>query len=330
MTPPQPRRRELGHEHRNEDALRQALEINEVDCDWGRLKRTLDSAVDEPGREFMFRVGGVRFHVIEWGEPRNPPVLLLHGRSANAISWHRLAMGLADRYRVVAFDQRGHGLSDWPGRYTDRLLVADVVSMVEAVGLSHFALVGHSMGGAIAWEYAARNSDKVDYLVLLDASPDPPGEAEADEPDPPFPSGLASPDELVEWAAAQGWTEGIDTGDVNRWLTRHVRWSPEGWSPGFDQAGYADAYASGRMWQSTRADWRDISRITCPTLVVVGGKEKGGVGQELGRLLVQRLPRGSLAFIPNTGHLVHWHDLPSTLAAVQPFLAGHPPRTLSD
>jgi pimeloyl-ACP methyl ester carboxylesterase len=230
---------------------------------------------DEPSREFMARGVPLAFHVVEWGDTRYPPVLLLHGRTANAISWHRFATGLADHYRVVAFDQRGHGLSDWPGRYTDRLLVADVGRVAEAAGLASFALIGHSMGGAIAWEYAARHPDAVSCLVLLDASPDPPGEIEPDEPYPPIPSGLASPDEVIAWAAAQGWTDGIDRGDIDRWLTRHVRWSPvHGWDPGFDQAGYGDAYASGHMWQSTRTDWRDISRIACPTLIVVGRRRR--------------------------------------------------------
>ncbi len=197
--------------------------------------------------------------------------------------------------------------------------------LAKAAGLASFALIGHSMGGAIAWEYAARHLDVVSCLVLIDASPDPPGEIEPDERYPPVPSGVASSDEVIEWAAAQGWTDGMDRDDINRWLMRHGRWSPgRGWDPGFDRAGYEDAYASGRMWQSTRTDWRDISRIACPTLVVVGEKEKGGVGRELGQTLADGLRQGSLAVIPNTGHLVHWQNLPATLAAVRSFLGACP------
>lgn len=282
-----------------------------------RDTRKLDGMGDQPSREYMVRTGRLNFHVIEWGEPRNPPVLMLHGRSANAISWHRLATSLSDRYRAVGFDQRGHGLSDWPGRYTDRLLVADVVRVVEATGLDPFALVGHSMGAAIAWEYAARHPDMVSCLILLDGSPDPPDQAPTSERYPPLPAGLQSPDEIVEWATEQGWTEGLDASDVDRWLTRHARFmAGRGWVWGFDE-GLDDAYASGRMWQSTAADWRDIARITCPTLVVAA---ENGDGRELGQLTADRLPQGSLAVIPNTGHLVHWQDLRSTLAAVRPFL----------
>jgi len=283
---------------------------------------------DEPSREHMVRVRGINFHVVEWGDPRDPPLLLLHGRTANAISWHRMAMGLANRNRVVAFDQRGHGLSDWPGRYTDRLLVADVASLAAAIGLGSFALIGHSMGGAIAWEYSARRPDTVSCLILLDASPDPPGVTEEYKPFPPIPTGLSSPDEIVEWAAAQGWTDGVERSDLDRWLVRHARCSPGGgWGPGFDEGAYQAAYARGRMWQGTRADWRDIARITCPTLAVVGEREKGGVGKELGQLMVERLRDGSLALVTGTGHLLHWQDLSAALAVVRPFLARHADRT---
>jgi pimeloyl-ACP methyl ester carboxylesterase len=77
------------------------------------------------------------------------------------------------------------------------------------------------------------------------------------------------------------------------------------------------------MWPSNRTDWRAISRIACPTLVVIG--EDGLVGRELGRQLARRLRHGALAVIPRAGHAVHLENLPATLAAVRPFLATHEP-----
>lgn len=272
----------------------------------------------------MVRVRRLNFHIVEWGDPHNFPVLLLHGRSGNALSWQRFAAKLADRYRVVAFDQRGHGLSDWPGRYTHRLLTGDVAEVAEAVGLGKFALIGHSMGAAIAWEYAARHPDNVNCLVLVDASPDPPGEGESYPPGLLAGSGLKWPEGMVAWATTRGWTAGINRQDLDLWLTRYARQAPGGgYVLGYDEAVYDEAYVSGRMWASNRADWRLVSQIVCPTLVVVG--EDGIVGRALGELLARRLRHGEFAFIPGTGHLVHWQNLPAALAAVGPFLAAHEP-----
>ena len=279
--------------------------------------------VGVPISEYMVRVRRLKFHVAEWGNPYNAPVLLLHGRQTNAIGWQRFAANLADRYRVVAFDQRGHGLSDWPGRYTHRLLVDDVAGVAETTGLVNFALVGHSMGAAIAWTYAARHSDNLTCLVLMDSTPDPPGVNEPYRPSPQTPSGLTSPEEIVAWAASRGWTKGVGRQDLGRWLTRYARWVPgAGYVRGFDEAAYDHAYVSGRMWPSTRTDWRAISRIACPTLVIIG--EHGIVGRELGELAARRLRHGAFAAIP-TGHLMQMQNLPAALAAIRPFLDAHQP-----
>lgn len=280
--------------------------------------------VGEPSREYMVRVGRLNVHVVEWGDPRSFPVLLLHGRSANAIHWQRLAAALADRYRVVAFDQRGHGLTDWPGRYTHRLLTADVEGVAVAAGLGRFALIGHSLGGGIAWAFAARHPEALSCLVLLDTSPDPPGVIEVNEPTPQRPAGLTAPEEIVAWATALGWTKRIGRRDQGRWLTRYSRFVPGGASvPAYDEPAYEDAYVSGRMWPSNRTDWIAISRIRCPTLVVIG--QDGLVGREIGLLLTRRLHDGAFASIPRAGHSVHLENLPGTLAVIRPFLDAHAP-----
>src|ERR1700722_19519026 len=59
-------------------------------------------------------VQGLRFHFLEWGEPDAPAVLLLHGGNQSAHSWDLVSLHLADRYHVLALDQRGHGDTEWP------------------------------------------------------------------------------------------------------------------------------------------------------------------------------------------------------------------------
>src|SRR5688572_10002059 len=59
-------------------------------------------------------VNGLRFHFLEWGDPAAPPVLFLHGGNQTAHSWDLVSLALADRYHVIALDQRGHGDTEWP------------------------------------------------------------------------------------------------------------------------------------------------------------------------------------------------------------------------
>lgn len=95
-----------------------------------------------------------RFHYLSWGAERTelPSVLLLHGITSSAPSWVRVGPELAERYRVYALDQRGHGDSIKPARgaYSLRHTADDALAFIEALGLEHPVLIGHSWGGATA------------------------------------------------------------------------------------------------------------------------------------------------------------------------------------
>src|SRR4051794_39987487 len=115
-----------------------------------------EAAVQEP-RSGELRVphGTLRTH--ERGDPNNPPVLCVHGVSANARSFDYLAAGLARAgRRVVALDLRGRGWSDLtgPGSYGWASHARDVVDAAGALGLERFDLVGHSMGAYVGLEVA--------------------------------------------------------------------------------------------------------------------------------------------------------------------------------
>lgn len=102
--------------------------------------------------------GGLRLHVREWGNPRGPAILLIHGWSQNHLSWrHQFDSGLADEFRLVALDNRGHGMSEKPleeKHYTDeRLWADDVAAVISALGLERPVLAGWSYGGYIISDY---------------------------------------------------------------------------------------------------------------------------------------------------------------------------------
>jgi pimeloyl-ACP methyl ester carboxylesterase len=98
-----------------------------------------------------------------------PPVVLLHGLSANGACWTPLARALERDYDVVLPDARGHGSSGVPADgYCYENLAADVVVLMDALGLTAPVLVGHSMGGMTAAVVASRNPRRLKGLVLVD------------------------------------------------------------------------------------------------------------------------------------------------------------------
>jgi pimeloyl-ACP methyl ester carboxylesterase len=108
------------------------------------------------------RTNGIRLHYVSAGE--GPLVLLCHGFPEYWYSWRHQLAGLSDRWRVVAVDLRGYNLSDKPaGGYDVKTLTADLAGMVVALGASEAVIVGHDVGGILAWQFA------LDYPALTRA-----------------------------------------------------------------------------------------------------------------------------------------------------------------
>lgn len=113
---------------------------------------------------------GLRIHIACWGEPDKPALLLLHGMRDHSRSWDWVARELAGDYRIYAPDLRGHGDSGWaqPGGYPLASYILDLDDVAIALGLSRFAIVGHSFGGAIGLRYASVFPDKVTDLAGIE------------------------------------------------------------------------------------------------------------------------------------------------------------------
>ena len=125
-------------------------------------------------------LGGLRFHYLDWGHPDRPTVVLLHGGGQTAHTWDLAALLLRERYHLLALDQRGHGDSAWtpdPEQETAPLMVEDTRAFLAHVegrypGSSPVALVGMSMGGAVALRYAAENPPALRALIIVDVAPE--------------------------------------------------------------------------------------------------------------------------------------------------------------
>ncbi|MFJ9456987.1 alpha/beta fold hydrolase [Kitasatospora sp. NPDC101447] len=150
----------------------------------------------------------------ESGPADGPPLVLLHALGERASDWDVVLPALAPGHHVHALDLRGHGDSGRPGAYGLPEMRDDVLAFLDALGLDRVDLVGHSMGGAVAYLLAQAAPQRVHRLVLEDipalyprpasALPDEPDEdvhfdwamvravrAQLDDPDPAWREGLA-------------------------------------------------------------------------------------------------------------------------------------------
>lgn len=115
--------------------------------------------------------GGLRLHVREWGNVDGSPILFIHGWSQNHLCWAKqYESALADEFRLVAYDLRGHGMSEAPlepEHYTDGELWADdVAAIIDQLRLDRPVLVGWSYGGFIVCDYVRAHGQ--DHIAAID------------------------------------------------------------------------------------------------------------------------------------------------------------------
>ena len=139
--------------------------------------------------QFVDNGNGLRIHYRDQGNPNGTPLVLLHGNSASLHTWEPLIDRLGEQYRIITYTHPGHGLTgpnaDHDYSYAGMKLALDLI--VDALGLDRFVLGGNSMGGWISWRYAVDHPEKIDALILLDASGMP---LRADELEPKLPIGF--------------------------------------------------------------------------------------------------------------------------------------------
>ncbi|MFC8789385.1 alpha/beta fold hydrolase [Streptomyces cinereoruber] len=236
---------------------------------------------------------GVRLSCRDWGGS-GTPVVLLHGLAGHAGEWDAVASALSPRHRVVAVDQRGHGASERRPRDVSRAAyVADVVAVLEGLGLRRPVLVGQSLGGHTAMLAAAAHPGLFRALVLVEAGPGGPNpnvQAQIggwlDAWPRPFPSREAAVEFLGGGPVGEGWAAGLVECDG-------------GWWPRFDR----DVMVGSLAENARRSFWDEWSKVACPTLAVLG---QGGIipPEEIGEML-RRRPETVALSVPGTGHDVH-------------------------
>ena len=238
----------------------------------------------------------------ETGE--GPPLVLLHEGVVDSRIWERVVPLLAERHRVIRYDQRGFGNSPRPeGPYS---LVEDLVAILDAAGLERAALVGASRGGNVALSTAVERPERLSALILLG-------------------SGLSgaqlnvdwTPDQIARWESA----EEDDDWPAMAELDMEV-WAPMGVDPELRAMFLENAVWSNSEDPATDEPMAErVSGITAPTLVITGGRDVRGIN-EIGDRLARDIPGAQSAVIEEADHMIPWRAPEELSHLVLDFLSG--------
>ena len=298
------------------------------------LRSLLESAADlgiphAPGVRYGSRntvLRHQRFHFLEWGEPDAPPVLLLHGANQTAHSWDLVSLYLADRYHVLALDQRGHGDSEWArdADYSATAMAEDALALIAEQGLERPLVMGHSMGDMVTMTLLVRDPEVARAAVFVDVGPELSGEG-ADVI-------RAFVQRNVEFDDLEEFIEVVTAYDPYRTrehVTRTVRYNllrrSDGryisksdrllHDPQFRRNGEHGERITGTP------DLEAVRALDLPALVVRGGESKVLTADGSVRF-AEALPQGRLVTVPDCGHNVHTQNTQGFLEVVRPFIDG--------
>jgi pimeloyl-ACP methyl ester carboxylesterase len=247
---------------------------------------------------------------IKWEERGSgEPLLLIQGLGYGRWSWEPIVPGLAQRYRVVFFDNRGIGESDTPaGPYTAREMADDALQVLDEAGIERAHVLGASLGGMIAQELAAAAPHRVRKLVLCCTTPG--GKATV-----PMPAvtvqlfaeaGSLAPEVALRRFVENALAPGAPATLVDELYRRRLASPPDpvGW-PAQAAAGMGFAGVGGA--------------IEAPTLIVTG-TEDNVVDQRNADVLAEQMPGARVERIPGTGHLFFWEQPDALVRIVTEFL----------
>lgn len=265
-------------------------------------------------------VNGLALHYHDWGSPQRPPLVLLHGLSSNAWALAPFARRLRDRLHILALDVRGHGDSAWSdeGKYEFGDQAADLASFVDQLSLERFSLLGTSMGGMIALQYAGEHADRLERLVINDIGPEiEAGSNRITQQAGERPSSFATDEEAIDFGIRTRPNLAVLSPDERREVLRSgIRQLDDGrWTWKIDPEYARQRVKSGAK---PRPAWSTLNHVTCPTLVL-WGTQSDVLSEQQAHRMVEALPRGELVSVPDVGHAPVLLE-PAALSALQRFL----------
>ena len=260
-------------------------------------------------------INGVSLHYEEAGN--GEAIVLLHGYTGSTKDWAYQVALLSSEYRVIALDHRGHGMSSDPHDeedYSIPISSGDVYGLLRLLGIDRCCLIGHSMGGFVALQFALDHPDMVSALVLVDTS------SGTFDVAPGYPELRAKMDELAR-------EEGIDAAfeyeathnpiRIER-FRRHPEWREIARlkALGTSVDGYIYVARSFGKWQPVTDR---LGEIRVPALIFRGDEDAPFVGAS--EVLSKSIARAELVVVPGAGHSPHEETPAIFNEKVVPFLA---------
>ncbi len=243
---------------------------------------------------------GVRIHYEIHGEGR-PVILLSHGYSATSEMWQGQITALSHRHRLIVWDMRGHGLTDYPedpSEYSEEKTVADMAALLDAVGADKAIVAGLSLGGYMSLAFHLAHPDRVLALVVIDTGP-----------------GFKSVDARERWNDhALGIADKFEVQGLSqlRSLNKEMAMSSHRSAVGLIRAG------RGMLTQRDARVINSLPNIKAPTLIIVGAEDAPFLNAA--EYMAGKIPNAVKLVIPDAGHAVNI-DQPETFnQAVLQFL----------
>ncbi|MBX3021036.1 MAG: alpha/beta hydrolase [Bdellovibrionales bacterium] len=265
-----------------------------------------------------------QFHYQITGNPQGHKLVFLHGLMGAGANWRPVAKAFDAEFNILTFDQRGHGRSFQPATgYSPRDYAQDLKLILDELGWTDIGLVGHSMGGRNALEFALHFSQRVKGLVIEDIGPEASSEAmgRIQKMIDLVPVPFASREQAREFFTNNypnliSWSSQAQT--VSRFFHSNIVEQPDGthdWR--FSRSGIRETMEAGR-----REDrWDALRNLKMPVLLV-----RGEFSTDLPRPVFDRmkqvLPQAEAVEIAGAGHWVHFDQSAAFIAALKSFFHG--------
>jgi pimeloyl-ACP methyl ester carboxylesterase len=268
---------------------------------------------------------GIRLHYWRTGGAK-PALVMAHGSSDDGLCWTNLAKEFQDRYDIIMFDARGHGLSDPPtASDPPDVQVEDLAGLIKALKLEKPILMGHSMGSASVAHFASKYPDVPRAVILEDPAlvrpATPPGAAPGAAPAAPGAAAATPPPTPEERQANLLARNNMSEAElVAGCMKNSPKWGQaecEIWAPSKRRH---HPYTI-RVNNAARPPMRELlPKITAPTLILKADAqgELRAQNEEVARLL----PKGKMVHIAGAGHNVRREGKTETIEVLRAFLSG--------